>query len=138
MSGTTAPVPSASASGTVTWHVGRTEDVPLAFTLAGHSVDAIPGGTLTVADTSIATATLSADGASAKFVGVKVGTTTASYSNNSGGDPLNATISLFVIADPAADGVTFNAAGASEEPVTAPVAAAPPPAAPAPVAPAAS
>ena len=113
----------APASNAVTFHVGRTEDVPLAFTLAGASVAAVPGGTLTVADTSVATATLSDDNTMAKFVGVKVGSTTASYSNTSGGDPLNATVTLDVIADPAADGVTF--AAGTEEPVAAATAPAP-------------
>lgn len=107
---------SASATGTITWHVGRIEDVPLAFSLAGSSVAAVAGGTLTVADSSVATATLSADNAMAKFEGLKVGSTTASYANSSGGDALNAEITLVVIADPAADGVTFSAASASEEP----------------------
>jgi len=118
---TPAPVPAPSPTG-VTFHVGRTEDVPLAFALAGASVPAVAGGTLTVADPSIATATLSAGDSMAKFVGVKVGSTTATYANTSGGDPLNATITLTIVADPAADGVTFSAASATEEPV-APVAA---------------
>ncbi len=137
MSGTAAPVPTPApvpAPTGVTFHVGRTEDVPLAFTLAGASVPAVAGGTLTVADASIATATLSANGSMAKFVGVKAGSTTATYANASGGDPLNATITLTVVADPAADGVTFSAASATEEPVApaaAPVAPVATPTAPA-------
>ncbi len=120
MSGTTAP-----ASNSVTFHVGRAEDVPLVFTLAGAPASPVAGGTLAVADTAIATGALSADDSMAKFTGVAVGTTTATFSDASGGGTFSAEITLVVIADPAADGVTFNAGAATEEPAASTATAAP-------------
>lgn len=116
---------------TLTLHVGRTMDVPMAFTLAGAKVASVAGGTLTMADAAIATASLMPDGSMAKFTGVSVGSTTASYANTSGGDVLTGTLTLSVIAAPAADVATFDVTNAVEEPAPAPVAAAPAPAAPA-------